>query len=110
MGAFSKGDIVLFPFPFTDLSDRKIRPCLVLSEEMNQDILLCQITSKKIHRDAYSVELQEGETLDGSLRIDSYIRTNMIFTAEKSQILKKLCRVKQEKYRKIVSVIIKLIS
>ena len=46
MAAFAKRDIVLFPFPYTDLSKRKLRPCLVISDEMKDDIILCQITSK----------------------------------------------------------------
>ena len=84
MGSFTKGDIVLFPFPYTDLSNRKLRPCLVISDEMGEDILLCQITSKKIRKDKYSIEIKENETIDGSLQIDSYIRANMIFTANKT--------------------------
>ena len=50
MDAFTKGDIVLFPFPYTDLSDRKLRPCLVLSEEMGEDIMLCQVTSQRLRK------------------------------------------------------------
>ena len=88
MGTFTRGDIVLFPFPFTDMTKTKIRPCLVLSEEMSNDILLCQITSRMIQKDKYSVDLKNDETLEGSLKVDSYIRANMIFTADKKQIVK----------------------
>lgn len=110
MAAFRKGDIVLFPFPFTDLTDRKIRPCLVLSEEMRQDILLCQITSKRGTGDAFSIDLEKTETVGGSLEIDSYIRANMIFTAEKTQILRKVCRIGEGKYQQVVAMITSIIS
>lgn len=110
MGAFTKGDIVLFPFPYTDLTSRKLRPCLVLSDEMGEDIVLCQITSKKIRKDDYAVEVKQEETLDGSLQTDSYIRTNMIFTASKSQILKKICRITDKEYKDVVDIIDKLIK
>ena len=83
MGTFAKGEIVLFPFPFTDLTQRRLRPCLVLSGEMNQDLILCQITSKYSKKDKYSLELKKQETIGGSLNLDSYIRTNMLFTASK---------------------------
>ncbi len=109
MGTFTRGDIVLFPFPYTDLSHRKLRPCLVISNEMREDILLCQITSKKIRKDKYSVEIKHSNTIDGSLQIDSYIRTNMIFTANKAQIHKKLCKIKDEQYIEVVNIINNLI-
>ena len=108
MATFRKGDIVLFPFPYTDLSDRKIRPSLVISNEMNDDIVLCQITSK-IKQDSYAIELRKDETINGTLSIDSYIRSNMIFTAARSQILKKICEVSDEKYREVTSAIAKII-
>ena len=67
MVSFTRGEIVLFPFPYTDLTNRKLRPCLVISEEMEEDIILCQITSKNISKDIYSVELKKNETINGSL-------------------------------------------
>ncbi len=109
MGTFTRGDVVLFPFPYTDLSQRKLRPCLVLSGEMGEDILLCQITSQRIHRDQYAIELKPQETTGGSLLIDSYIRANMIFTAHIGQIKKRLCVVSDEKYRQVVDTIMTLI-
>ena len=109
MGTFTKGDVVLFPFPYTDLSDRKLRPCLVLSEEMGEDIILCQITSQRLRKDEYSVELKPADTTEGTIMIDSYIRANMIFTAAKSQIQRKLCKAKDEKYRQVTNTITKII-
>ncbi|MBI2175999.1 type II toxin-antitoxin system PemK/MazF family toxin [Candidatus Woesearchaeota archaeon] len=109
MATLARGDIVLFPFPYTDLSDRKLRPCLVLSEEMGEDIMLCQITSQRLRKDEYSVELKPADTTDGTIMIDSYIRANMIFTASKAQIRRKLCKAKDEKYRQVTNAIAKII-
>ena len=105
MGPFAKGDIVLFPFPYTDLSNRKLRPCLALSDEMGEDIVLCQITSKRIRKDKYCVEIKKKDTIKGSLRIDSYIRANMIFTARKTQVHRKICGVKDKDYSRVVEII-----
>ena len=110
METFTKGEIVLFPFPYTDLSNRKLRPCLVLSEEMREDIFLCQITSQAIVKDKYSIELKEKETLEGSLMTHSYIRTNMLFTATKNQINRKVCKIKEEKYQEVIQSIITIVS
>lgn len=110
MGPFTKGDIVLFPFPYTNLKDRKIRPCLVLSDEMGEDILLCQITSQKIPQNEYTIALKQNETMQGSLMIDSYIRANMLFTASKEQVYKKICKLKKEQYQKVTDTIHKMIK
>ena len=40
------GDVVVVPFPFTDLTSQKVRPALVLASLDRGDVLLCQITSK----------------------------------------------------------------
>lgn len=110
MAALTKGDIVLFPFPYTDLSNRKLRPCLVLSEPMMEDIILCQITSQRIPKDTYSVPLKTQETQGGSLQIDSYIRSNMLFTAAKNQIVRKVCRLSDTKYNHVLDVILQIIK
>ena len=44
MGAFVKGDVVVAPFPFSDLSATKKRPALVVATLTGDDVILCQIT------------------------------------------------------------------
>lgn len=110
MESFAKGEIVLFPFPYTDLNGRKLRPCLILSNEMREDIILCQITSQRINKDLYAIELKNDETLNGSLKIDSYIRCNMLFTANKNQIVKVLCKISDKKYDLVIKKINQIIS
>jgi len=110
MGTFTKGDIVLFPFPYTDLTARKLRPCLVISETMREDILLCQITSQRIPKDEHSIQITTTDTLQGSLTIDSYARANMIFTASIQQILKKICCLKDNKYNDVVKMIYTIVK
>ena len=69
---------------------------------MKEDILLCQITSKAISKDKHAVEITKEETLQGSLMIESYVRTNMLFTASKNQIQKRICTISRKKYKEIV--------
>lgn len=45
MAKFVKGDVVVIPFPFSDLSQAKRCPALVLAGLSGDDIILCQITS-----------------------------------------------------------------
>ncbi len=46
MERFVKGEIVVVPFPFSDLSNTKKRPSLVIAQLKGNDIILCQITSQ----------------------------------------------------------------
>ncbi len=46
MARFVGGDVVVVPFPFTDLSSAKVRPALALAAFSRGDLILCQITSQ----------------------------------------------------------------
>jgi mRNA interferase MazF len=43
MERFVKGDVVVIPFPFSDLSGSKRRPALFLADLAGDDTLLCRI-------------------------------------------------------------------
>ena len=42
MAEFVKGDVVVVPFPFSDLSQAKRRPALVISRLNGDDLIPCQ--------------------------------------------------------------------
>ena len=56
MVAFAKGSVVLVPFPFSDLSQSKLRPAVVLADAGRGDWILCQMTSKS-YADPRAVQL-----------------------------------------------------
>ncbi|MFZ2303227.1 MAG: type II toxin-antitoxin system PemK/MazF family toxin [Minisyncoccia bacterium] len=101
MEEFIKGDIVVIPFPFSDLSKVKKRPAFVVSGLSGDDVILCQITSKKT-KDKYSILLLKTDFAKGSLLVDSNIRPNRIFTADKSIILYKVGTIKGNKTKEII--------
>jgi len=80
MGKFVKGDVVVVPFPFSDLTANKKRPALVVAVLTGDDVILCQITSQTIS-DSYAVPLSNEDFRTGTLRQDSNIRPNRLFTA-----------------------------
>jgi mRNA interferase MazF len=81
MAKFVKGDVVVIPFPFSDLSQSKRRPALVLAVLQGDDLILCQITSKSI-KDNYAIPVDENDFESGSLNQESNIRPNRLFTAD----------------------------
>ena len=109
MGQFVKGDVIIIPFPFTDLSDSKKRPAFVVADLPGNDIIVCQITSKHNH-DAFALPLRMDDFGAGGLPVESYIRPNKIFTAEKSLILSVAGRLSEVKIREIIDSIITVIS
>ena len=54
MGRFIKGDVVVVPFQFSDLSQSKKRPALVIADLDGDDLILSQITSQSIY-DSHAV-------------------------------------------------------
>jgi mRNA interferase MazF len=98
MEGFVKGDIVVLPFPFSDLSSSKKRPAYVAAAPGGDDLILCQITSQPKED---SVEISGSELSQGKLNLMSYVRITKIFTADKSIIAYRLGSIKKEKIETI---------
>ena len=109
MERFVKGDIVVIPFPFSDLSDAKRRPALVLVSLGGEDIILCQITSQNI-RDQYAIHLDTSDFESGSLRKISNIRPNRIFTADRRIIIYKIGTLNHEKIQSVINTVVEILK
>jgi mRNA interferase MazF len=109
MAGFVKGDIVIIPFPFSDLSGSKKRPALVLANLPGDDILLCQITSQNT-KDSFSITITDHDFASGALPVISNIRPTRIFTADKNIIIRKAGTVKPAIAQKVVLVLIDLLN
>ena len=109
MGRAMKGDVVVIPFPFSDLSGSKRRPALVVADWGGDDIMLCQITSQG-KRDGMEVVLTDSDFSSGHLPIPSHIRPNKIFTADRRIIRAVAGKVNDAKYQQVVRRITTLIS
>jgi mRNA interferase MazF len=104
MEGFIKGDVVVVNFPFTNLREAKRRPALVIKVIDNEDLILCQITSK-FNQDNHSIYLSNKDFLSGGLMKESFIRPNRIFTLHKDLILRKAVQLKPETIFGIISMI-----
>jgi len=102
-----KGDVVVLPFPFSDLSSSKKRPALVTAVLENNEIILCQITSQA-RLDKYSIILLSNDFKRGGLNLTSVVRPNRIFTVEKSIVLYRIGSVNQKKLNEVLDKIISI--
>lgn len=90
---FEQGEIVIVPFPFSNLSSIKQRPVLILSKnEYNNnsdDVITCGITSNL--KDIPCSILIDNKNLEkGSLPKQSRIKIDKLFTIEKNIVKKKI--------------------
>jgi mRNA interferase MazF len=109
VGGFVRGDVVVIPFPFSDLSGSKHRPAFVIADLRGNDVIICQITSK--HKsDPFALPLTTTDFMSGSIPLDSYIRPNKIFTADKNLILYTTWRLTETKIADVINSIISLIQ
>ena len=87
MGKPVVGDIVVVPFPFSDLSDSKRRPALVVASLEGNDLILCMITSRSV-RDQHAIEVDPNDLDDGVLPALSNIRPTRLFTADTTIVIR----------------------
>ncbi len=109
MAKFVKGDVVVVPFPFSDLSQSKRRPALVLTILQGNDLILCQITSKNV-KDDYAIAVEQNDFASGSLNQDSNIRPNRLFTADGQIVLYRIGNIKKIKLDLVIKKIIEIIK
>lgn len=101
MARFVGGDVVLVPFPFTDLTSVKVRPALVLSALTRGDVLLCQITSQSAgHPEALPI-LNADFLPGGTLPRDSFALPHRVVTAHESCIRRSVGRLTPAKLNQI---------
>jgi mRNA interferase MazF len=103
---YNQKEIVLVPFPYSDLTAIKKRPVLVISNNHfnseKQDVLVCAITSKQF-LDKYSVELTNDSLQYGVLPEPSVIKPYKLFTISKDKILKKFSIINDQTFNDVIA-------
>ena len=100
-----KGDIVLISFPFTDLSDSKIRPALVLYVG-EYDVIVGFISTKLHWKSEVDLILIPNE--ENRLKKESLIKLSKIATLDKILIQGKLGNIQYDKFVELDEKLIKL--
>lgn len=101
---YKQGDIVIVPFPFSDLSSIKQRPVLILSKsediKQNEEIITCGITSN-LQNMRNSVIIDNSNLQTGKIPIKSRIKIDKLFTLDKKIIIKKVASLRSESFERV---------
>lgn len=103
-----KGDVIVVPFPFSDLTQSKRRPALVVAQLEGDDLILCANTSQQV-RDRYSLALTDDDFETGSLRQTSNIRPNRLSTADTHIVLYQIGHLKAQKLDTVISRVVEIL-
>jgi len=108
---YRRGEIVLIPVPFSDLSSVKRRPVLVISNmsynSKNNDMIVVAITSN-LQQNGIAIDIKD--LLSGELPRKSLIRYDKIYNLEQRIVIKQLGIVSENVMKKVISDINMLIT
>lgn len=101
---YEQGEIVIVPFPFSDLTSIKKRPVLILSKKpdnsISEDIITCGITSN-LKKSKYSVLIGNKNLEKGQIPVKSKIKIDKLFTLDKKIIEKSIGRINKKTFNKV---------
>lgn len=96
------GDLVLIPFPFSDLKATKKRPVLVLTKpDRHGDFIGLAVTS--VPQPDPQVAIGHASLSEGALPKQSWVRVDKVFTLEQSLILRAFGRLNSATLQQAVS-------
>ena len=101
----SAGSVILVPFPFSDLSQSKLRPAVVLADAGRGDWILCQLTSSP-YSDAKAVKLENSDFKKGSLRVVSYARPGKLFTANQDLLVSEVGVLNDKVFDRVLAAVV----
>jgi mRNA interferase MazF len=109
MVTFTAATVVLVRFPFSDLSQTKLRPAVVLADAGRGDWILCQVTSKP-YGDTRAIKLEDTGFATGSLRVLSYARPSKLFTANRDLIVSEVATLRPQTLKQVIDAVVDLLQ
>jgi mRNA interferase MazF len=93
-----RGDVVLVPFPFTDLTTEKLRPAVITSvDPQKTDVIIAFISSvvspRELSETDYLLHQDNPDFAQTGLKKASTFRMRKLLTIERSKIIRRLGRV-----------------
>lgn len=100
---YSQGEIVLVPFPYSDLTAAKQRPALIISNNKincTEDRICCLITSNPA---AEGIHINKRDFENGELPLESWVKPQRLFSVNEKIIRKSLCKINNSFHKKIIN-------
>jgi len=93
-----RGDVVLVPFPFTDLTAEKLRPAVIVSVDPQRiDVVIAFVSSvvspEGLSATDYVLRQDDADFVRTGLKKTSTFRMRKLLTIERSRIIRRLGRV-----------------
>jgi mRNA interferase MazF len=108
-----QGDILLIPIPFTDLSSKKRRPVIVISNDQynrkTSDVIVVAMTSNPQVTD-YSLSINSSDLVEGALNRPGKIRVDKIYTLSQTIVVRTFGQVDDRTLGRIRRRLVDLVS
>jgi mRNA interferase MazF len=103
------GEVVLVPFPFSDLSQSKVRPAVCLADAGRGDWVLGQITSSP-YGDPAAVPLDAPDFASGGLLVASFARPGKLFTAHAGLMVRSVGVLTSGAFARVLSAVVAVLQ
>lgn len=108
-----RGEIILIPIPFSDLTSIKKRPVLVLSSnrynEKTEDLIVAAVTSNNCSG-ADTVKITQSDFVEGNLPHESWIRADKLYSLSQKIALKRMGMIKDEVLASVIKKILNILD
>ena len=109
MVAPSIGEVIMVSFPFSDLSQSKVRPAVCLANVGRSDWILCQITSSG-YGDPKAIPLNALDFSTGCLLVSSLARPGKLFTASESLMVRSVGKLNETAFKRVLDAVVALLQ
>jgi len=105
------GEIILIPFPFAELTNKKVRPAIVICEtkDFYKDPVICAISSV-VPKNLTVNEMSLKKDSTNNLRVNSVVKIDRIVTAKRSDVIAVLGRLNATDLEDFKNKFVKLID
>ena len=97
-------DLLLMPFPYSDLSASKVRPVLVISNDRfngsSQNLIVCCVTSN-ISKNFYTILVEKSCLEEGELVDECCVKVENVAKIDKSKAIRKLGKINQKTFSEV---------